>query len=90
MIPFDTEFMDYIYNPRPSATTTLQVSTGLMVKNNDTKPVSKDCSYNGFVLKKHVDEEWIDDRLTDTPQRIMRYADVLLMFAEAKLELGFM
>ncbi|MBQ7751197.1 MAG: RagB/SusD family nutrient uptake outer membrane protein [Bacteroidales bacterium] len=86
--PFDEEFMDYIYNPRPSAATTLQVSTGLMVKNNDTKPVSKDCSYNGFVLKKFVDEEWIDDRLTDTPQRIMRYADVLLMFAEAKLELG--
>lgn len=86
--PFDEEFMDYIYNPRPSATTTLQVSTGKQVKNNDTKVVSKDCSYNGLVLKKFVDEEWIDDRLTDTPMRIIRYADVLLMYAESKMEMN--
>ena len=86
--PFDEEFMDYIYNPRPSATQTLQVSTGKMVKNNDTKPVAKDCSYNGLVLKKGIDEEWIDDRLTDTPMRIIRYGDVLLMYAEAKMEMN--
>ncbi|MBQ3820972.1 MAG: RagB/SusD family nutrient uptake outer membrane protein [Bacteroidales bacterium] len=88
IVPFDSEFMDYIYNPRPSATQTLQVSTGKMVKNNDTKPVSKDCSYNGLVLKKGIDEEWIDDRLTDSPMRIIRYGDVLLMYAESKMELG--
>ncbi len=87
-VPFDSEFMDYIYNPRPSATTTLQVSTGKQVKNNDTKVVSKDCSYNGLVLKKFVDEEWIDDRLTDGPMRIIRYGDVLLMYAESKMEMG--
>ena len=87
-VPFDEVFMDYVYNPRPSAEQTLQVSTGKMVKNNDTRIVSKDCSYNGIILKKYVDEEWIDDRLTDTPQRIIRYADVLLMFAESKMELG--
>lgn len=87
-VPFDSEFMDYIYNPRPSATKTLQVSTGTMVKNNDTRLVSENCSYNGLVLKKYVDEEWIDDRLTDTPQRILRYADVLLMYAESKMEMN--
>jgi len=86
--PFDEEFMDYIYNPRPSAKTTLQVSTGNQVKNNDSKIVSKDCSYNGLILKKFVDEEWVDDRLTDTPMRIVRYADVLLMYAESKMEMG--
>ncbi len=86
--PFDEEFMDYIYNPRPSAAKTLKVSTNSQVKNNDSKPVAKDCSYNGLVLKKGIDEEWIDDRLTDTPMRIMRYGDVLLMYAEAKMELG--
>lgn len=87
-VPFDSEFMDYVYNPRPSATTTLCISTGQQVKNNDTKVVSKDCSYNGLVLKKFVDEEWIDDRLTDTPMRIIRYADVLLMYAESKMEMN--
>ena len=88
IVPFGSEFMDYIYNPRVDATQTLQISTGKMVKNNDSKAVSKDCSYNGFVLKKFVDEEWIDDRLTDMPMVIIRYADVLLMYAESKMEMN--
>ncbi len=88
IVPFGSEFLDYIYNPRVDATQTLQVSTGQMVKNNDSKAGSKDCSYNGFVLKKFIDEEWIDDRLTDSPMRIMRYGDVLLMYAEAKMEMN--
>ena len=87
-VEFGSAFLDYIYDPRPSATNTIQVSTGLSVKNKDCKPGSKDCSYNGLVLRKHVDEEWIDDKKTDAPARIIRYADVLLMYAEAKLELG--
>lgn len=85
---FDEPFLDYIYNPRPSATNTTQVSTGTSVKNKDCKPGSKDCSYNGLILRKFIDEEWVDDLKTDAPVRIMRYADVLLMYAEAKLELG--
>lgn len=86
--PFDEEFEDYIYNPRPSATQTLQVSSGKMVSNNDSKIVSKDCSYNGLILKKFLDEECMDDWYTDAPLRIIRYGDVLLMFAESKLELN--
>ena len=85
---FDKEFMDYIYNPRASASTTLQVSSGKQVKNNDNRKVNPNCSYNGLVLKKHVDEEWFDDNLTDAPIRIVRYGDVLLMYAEAMFELG--
>ena len=87
-VPFDSEFMDYVYNPRISAITTLQVSSGTQVTNKDSRSRSRDCSYNGLILKKFVDEEWIDDRFTDTPMRIMRYADVLLMYAESKMELG--
>ena len=85
---FDKEFLDYIYNPRPSAKKTLQVSTGTEVTNKDCKPGSRDCSYNGLVLKKFVDEEWVDDLYTDMPSRIIRYADVLLMYAEAKMEMN--
>jgi hypothetical protein len=69
-VEFGSAFLDYIYDPRPSATKTLQVSTGQMVNNKDCKPGSKDCSYNGLVLRKHVDEEWIDDKKTDAPARI--------------------
>ena len=74
--------------PTPSVNGGFWAFPGVMVKNTDCKPGSKDCSYNGFVLKKHVDEEWIDDRLTDTPMRIIRYADVLLMYAESKMEMN--
>ncbi|MBR3074414.1 MAG: RagB/SusD family nutrient uptake outer membrane protein [Bacteroidales bacterium] len=59
-----------------------------LAKNKDTLPGdSGNASYNGLMLKKGVDEEWID-RHTDTPMRIIRYADVLLMYAEAKMELN--
>ena len=85
--PFDEEFLDYIYNPRISGEKTLQVSTGTMVKNNDSRAVSKDCSYNGFMIKKFVDEDWID-RHVENPMILMRYADVLLMYAEAKMEMN--
>lgn len=84
---FDKEFLDYIYNPRGNATKTLKVSTGEMVTNKDCKPGSKDCSYNGLVLKKFIDDEWLDYTI-DAPVRLMRYADVLLMYAESKMELG--
>lgn len=87
-VAFGSEFLDYIYDPRPSATQTLKVSTQQMVKNNDNQTVNSNCSYNGMALRKGVDEEWIDDNLTDTPMRIMRYADVLLMYAESKIELN--
>lgn len=86
-VPFDSEFLDYIYNPRASADKTLQVSTGTMVKNNDSRTGSKDCSYNGFMIKKFVDEDWID-RHVENPMILMRYADVLLMYAEAKMEMN--
>ena len=86
-VPFDSEFLDYIYNPRLSAEKTLQVSTGTMVNNNDSRAVSKDCSYNGFMIKKFIDEDWID-RHVENPMILMRYADVLLMYAEAKMEMN--
>ena len=87
MAEFGKEFLDYIYDPRPSAEQTIQVSTGQKVSNQDNITVKKDASYNGMTLRKHVDEEWID-KSTDAPVRIIRYADVLLMYAEAKMEMG--
>ena len=87
-VEFGSEHLDYIYDPRCSQTEVLKVSTGTMVKNTDCKAGSKDCSYNGLALRKGIDEEWIDDRLTDVPMRIIRYADVLLMYAESKIELN--
>lgn len=86
MVEFGTEFLDYIFDP--GAKQVKRISTGKMVKNNDSRLVQQYAAFNGMCLKKGVDEEWTDDMATDVDVRIMRYADVLLMYAEAKIELN--
>lgn len=85
---FGTEHLGYIYDPNPYTTETLNLATGEMVPNRDTRSVDTYAAYNGLATKKGVDEDWTDDNQTDFDIRIMRYADVLLMYAEAKIELG--
>lgn len=86
LVEFGTPHLGFIYDP--GARQVLNLSTGAMVTNQDSKLVQQYAAYNGMCLKKGVDEEWTDDRATDTDAKIMRYADVLLMYAEAKMELN--
>ncbi len=86
MVEFGTEFLGYIFDP--GVKEVKQISTGKMVKNNDSRLVQQYAAFNGMCLKKGVDEEWTDDMATDADVKIMRYADVLLMYAEAKIELN--
>ena len=88
IVEFGTEHLGVIYDPNPYTTKVLNVNTGKMVKNKDTRSVDTYAAYNGLALKKGVDEDWTDDNQTDFDIRIMRYADILLMYAEAKIELG--
>ena len=81
IVAFGTEFLGYIYDP--GVKEVKQISTGKMVKNNDSRLVQQYASFNGLCLKKGVDAEWTDDFATDANVNIMRYADVLLMYAEA-------
>lgn len=87
IVEFGTEHLDYIYDPNPYATEVLKVSTGQLVKNLDTRSVVTHASHNGLTLNKGVDEDWTDDNQADFDIKIMRYADVLLMYAEATIEL---
>lgn len=88
IVEFGTEHLGYIYDPNPYTTKVLNVATGTMVSNKANKAVDRYASYNGLELKKGVDEDWSDDYETDFDIIIMRYADVLLMYAEAKIELN--
>ncbi len=88
IVPFQTPFVGFMYQPHPDSTTVLNLATGKYQVNNDTRSVQQFASFNGLVLKKGVDETWVDDYLNDADQIMMRYADVLLMYAEAKVELG--
>ncbi|MHA7944946.1 RagB/SusD family nutrient uptake outer membrane protein [Formosa sp. 3Alg 14/1] len=88
IVEFGTEHLGVIYDPNPYSTEVLSTETGTMIRNRDTRSEDTYASYNGLTLKKGVDEDWNDDNITDFDIRIMRYADVLLMYAEAKIELG--
>src|SRR5699024_4174071 len=63
------------------------LSTGQMARNKDSRAVDQYASYKGLTLKKGVDESWGGNLRTDFDIILMRYADVLLMYAEAKIEL---
>ena len=77
-----------MYQPHPDSTQVLNFNKGSYVTNNDTRANTQYASYNGLVWKKGVDEDWFDDLNTDPDEIVMRYADVLLIYAESSIELG--
>ncbi len=85
MVEHGTEWAGFIFDP--SAKKVLNTQTGLMVENRDSQLVNQHASWNGMCLKKTADEEWFDLD-SDPSVHIMRYGDVLLMYAEAKIELN--
>lgn len=87
IVEFNTEFLGFIYNPNPYATQTMNTRTDKMQTNNDSRINTQYASMNALVWRKGVDEDW-EDLKTDPDNIIIRYADVLLMYAEAKIELG--
>lgn len=87
IVPFGSVHLGVVYDPHPYATEILNVNTGEMVRNRDTRSVDIYASYNGLTIKKGVDEDW-RDQIVDMDIILMRYADVLLMKAEADIELN--
>ncbi len=87
LVPFGESFLGYVYSPSPADTEVLNTNTGQMVYNNDTRINKQYASFNGLVWKKSIDESWMENGYTaENPLIVMRYADVLLMYAEAKIE----
>jgi hypothetical protein len=85
-VEFGTAHLGFIYDP--GASKVLNLSTNKSVTNKDSQLNDQYSAYNGMCLKKGVDGEWTDDKATDVSIMLMRYADVLLMYAEAKMELN--
>lgn len=58
------------------------------VENKDNK-TSKNpyAAFNGCCLRKGAQEEWKVGQYNENPLIIIRYADVLLMYAESLIEL---
>ena len=87
IVEFNTEHCGFDYDPSPAATQVMNYTTGKMQSNNDTRIVNQYASYNGLLWKKGIDATWIDNGLNvEQDYIIMRYADVLLIYAEAMIE----
>lgn len=84
---FGQPHLGFIYDPHPNALQVTRISTNTKVTNNDNRANAQFASFNGLVWKKGVDDSWLlNGRQIEPEQIIIRYADVLLMYAEAKIE----
>lgn len=94
IVEHGTQHLGVIYEPHFDTTMVYSTREGKMVENADSRTyripstVNQYASYNGLVLKKHVDDDWLSPFEAENDKLILRYADVLLMYAEAQIELG--
>ena len=88
--PADYVWLGYEYAPDPSRITVYRASTGAQVGNNDSKARAEHASYNGFLFKKYINNQFLENNLAGAPTTYpyLRYGDVLLMYAEAMIELN--
>lgn len=87
IVEFNRNWLGFTYTPHPDSLKVLNHKTGALVANNDNRAVGTWAAFNGLIWAKFVDESWLDKK-TDNDNILMRLADVLLMYAEAKIELG--
>lgn len=89
IVEFSTPHVGFSYQPHPDTLKVTRVTDNQLVENRDNRAIAQFASYSGLVWKKGVDEDWLKNSWQAEPdQIIIRYADVLLMYAEAKIELG--
>ncbi|WP_026953558.1 RagB/SusD family nutrient uptake outer membrane protein [Algoriphagus vanfongensis] len=88
IVEFQSTHLNFTYEPHPDSVTVMNFNTGSRQANNDTRSVAPFASFNGLLLQKGVDEDWLPNFNAENDRILMRYADVLLMYAEASIESG--
>jgi len=88
IVEFNTQWLGYNYMPHPDSLTVFSSKENRRVPNKDTRAVAAFASYTGLLWKKGIDQTWPDRLVEDNDAIIVRYAEVLLTYAEAKIELG--
>ncbi len=90
IVPFGSTYLGIEYNPHPVAgETVMNYNTGKEIKNNDNKTNAEYASFTALLWKKGFDiTNTQNGNKTEHDMIIMRYADVLLMYAEAMIEKG--
>ena len=88
VVEFNTQWLGYNYNPHPDSLTVYSSKENKSVSNKDSRAVAAFASFTGFLWKKNVDQSWADRLVEDNDAILFRYAEILLTYAEAKVELG--
>ena len=88
IVTFQTNHLGYMYQPHPDSVEVWDFTSGAYTYNHDTRSNKQYASFNGLVWRKGVDEDWSDNKRADNDAVVIRYADVLLMYAEASIESG--
>ncbi|GAB3985518.1 RagB/SusD family nutrient uptake outer membrane protein [Spirosoma daeguense] len=88
IVEFGTPWLGFTFQPHPDSLQVRNYKTGAMVSNLDTRAVQNFASWTGFLWKKGIEQYWVDRRVMDTDIIIQRYAEILLMYAEANIELN--
>lgn len=93
IVAFGSKHLGVIFDPHFNKATVYSDREGKEVVNNDSRTYLIEgtsntyASYNGLVLRKGVDNDWLSPFEVEPDKKLLRYADVLLMYAEAKIEL---
>jgi len=89
LLPSDgSNYMNIEYTPHPDRTRVFDYATNSMRYNHDTRTNKSFASFNGLLWKKGLDEVWKNPSTAENNHIVIRYADVLLMYAESKIELN--
>lgn len=87
IVEFGTNHCGFEFDPSPAAKEIMNYTTGKKQSNQDTRIVAQYTSYNGLLWKKGIDASWMENGLNvEQDYIIMRYADLLLIYAEALIE----
>lgn len=78
----------YVFDSRMDKPTTLN-DKGEVVNNQDSYSATQYTTFTGYLLRKYFEEKYISKYTQcETPFMLCRYAEVLLNYAEAKIELN--
>jgi hypothetical protein len=88
IVPFSSIWLGYIYQPHPDSLKVRRISDNAMVTNNDNRANAINASFSGFLWKKGIDQSWADRKLEDNDYKIIRYAEMFLIYAEADIEMN--
>ncbi|MEJ8844894.1 RagB/SusD family nutrient uptake outer membrane protein [Lacibacter sp. H375] len=88
IVEFNTQWLGYSYQPHPDTLTVFSSKENRRVSNRDTRAVAQFASFTGFLWRKGIDQTWADRLREDNDAILFRYAEILLTYAEAKIELG--